>query len=115
MKKIFDDASFFFSFFLSFFLSFFCVHTHKRGDATGKSAARGRTTTGEKREDNAAADDVFVFIVFVSVHVSVHAVVVAFFDEIWSVVVDETSDFGSRKEWSDSKRAHQRLFFFFFE
>ena len=103
MKKIFDTSFFF------FFLS--CAHTHKRGDATG--SARGRTTTGEKREDNAAADDVFVFFVFVSVHVSVH-VVVAFFDEIWSVVV-ETSYFGSRKEWSDSKRAHQRFFFFFFE
>ena len=87
---------------------------NKRGDATG-SGARGRTTTGEKqREDNAAADDVFVFFVFVAVHVSVHVVVVAFFDEIWSVVV-ETSYFGSRKEWSDAKRAHQRFFFFFFE
>ena len=107
MKKIFDDASFFF-----FFLS--CAQIYKRGDATGKSAARGRTTTtGEKREDN-ADDDVFVFFVFVAVHVSVHVVVVAFFDEIWSVVV-ETSYFGSRKEWSDSKRAHQRFFFFFFE
>ena len=83
---------------------------NKRGDATG-SAHCGRTTTGEKREDN-ADDDVFVFFVFVAVHVSVHVVVVAFFDEIWSVVV-ETSYFGSRKEWSDSKRAHQRFFFFF--
>ena len=62
------------------------MHTHKRGDATG--SARGRTTTGEKREDNAAAaDDDNVFFVFVAVHVSVHVVVVAFFDEIWSVVV----------------------------
>ena len=77
MKKIFDDASFF-SFFLSFFLSFFRVHTNKRGDAIARRTdapppARNNARTMPPPTTSSSSSSS-------SPCVSVHVVVVAFFD-----------------------------------